>query len=78
MRRAADKEWAGARERGLLAKSEPSRRVEPVRNTTNKGDQPMEAIQRFVGLEVHKDTIVIAVADQGHDGDGARSAEMAS
>ena len=54
-----------SRERGLLAKSEPSRMVEAVRKTTNKGDQHMKKTIRFVGLDVHKDTIVIAVADQG-------------
>jgi hypothetical protein len=29
----------------------------------------MKAIQRFVGLDVHKDTLVIAVADQGRGGE---------
>jgi transposase len=43
--------------------------VEATAITTNKGDQHMKAIQRFVGLDVHKDTIVIAVADQGRDGE---------
>ena len=53
----------------MLAKSEPSRMVEAVRKTTNKGDQHMKKTIRFVGLDVHKDTIVIAVADQGRDGE---------
>ena len=29
----------------------------------------MKTIKRFVGLDVHKDTIAIAVADQGRDGE---------
>ena len=37
--------------------------VEVLAKTTNKGDQHMKKIIRFVGLDVHKDTIVIAVAD---------------
>jgi transposase len=37
--------------------------------TTNKGDQHMKIIQRFVGLDVHKDTTVIAVADSDREGE---------
>jgi transposase len=43
--------------------------VEVSTVTTNKGDQHMKAIQRFVGLDVHKDTTAVAVADQGRDGE---------
>ena len=57
VRSSADKECAGPRERGLLAESEPIRMVEAVRETTNKGDQHMKSILRFVGLDVHKDEI---------------------
>ncbi len=32
----------------------------------------MKVIQRFVGLDVHKDTSTIAVADGGRAGDEAR------
>jgi transposase len=53
----------------LLAKSEPSRMVDALTETTNKGDQHMKGMQRFAGLDVHKDTIVIAVADEGRDGE---------
>jgi transposase len=53
----------------LLAKSEPSRMAEVLAKTTNKGDQHMKKTLRFVGLDVHKDTIVIAVADQGSAGE---------
>jgi hypothetical protein len=36
--------------------------------TTNKGDQHMNRNKRFVGLDVHKDTISIAVAEPGPEG----------
>jgi transposase len=43
--------------------------VEALTKTTTTGDQHMKKILRFVGLDVHKDTIAIAVAEQGHDGE---------
>jgi hypothetical protein len=60
--------------------------------TTRNGDQHMKTMTKYVGLDVHKDTTVIAVADGGREGevrlygeissdlgalDGARSAKKA-
>jgi len=67
----------------LLAKNGQSRMVKvPALSlsngstiTTNKGDQHMKKTIRYVGLDVHKDTIVIAVADEGREGDEARQRE---
>jgi hypothetical protein len=67
-----EEERAGPRKRGLLAKSGPSRVVEVLTVPPKQGDQHMKTHDKFVGLDVHKDTIVIAVADSGRDGDGAR------
>ena len=61
----------------MLAKSEPSRMVEALTKTTKKGDQHMTKHDRFIGLDVHKDTIQVAVAEDGRADDGARSAKMA-
>ena len=37
----------------------------------------MKQHDRFIGLDVHKDTIQVAVAEDGRADDGARSAKMA-
>jgi transposase len=37
--------------------------------TTNNGDKHMKTLNKYVGLDVHKDTTVIAVADGGRDGE---------
>ncbi len=37
----------------------------------------MKNLDKYVGLDVHKDTTVIAVAEGGRAGDGACSAERA-
>jgi len=63
-----------------------------VKPTTRNGDKHMKNLDKYVGLDVHKDTTVIAVAEAGRTGevrlygtilsdlgalDGARSAKMA-
>ncbi|MBK8479217.1 MAG: hypothetical protein IPL39_23935 [Opitutaceae bacterium] len=53
MKRPLEKEGAGPQGRGLLAKSEPSRMVEALTQTTKKGDQHMKKHDRFIGLDVH-------------------------
>jgi hypothetical protein len=62
---AKGKACAGPRERRWLAKSEPSHKVEVLAKTTKTGDQHMNAEPKYVGLDVHQDTIVIAVAETG-------------
>ena len=42
---------------------------EVVRPTTKDEDKHMRAKDKFVGLDVHKDTTVVAVADGGRDGE---------
>ena len=37
--------------------------------TTKNGDKHMKTTDKYVGLDVHKDTIVIAVAESGRDGE---------
>ena len=44
--------------------------------TTRSEDKHMKT-HKYVGLDVHSVSTVIAVADGGRSGDGARSAEMA-
>ena len=36
--------------------------------TTKNGDKHMKTKNKYVGLDVHKDTRVVAVADGGRDG----------
>lgn len=42
---------------------------EVVRPTTKDEDKHMKSKDKFVGLDVHKDTTVVAVADGGRDGE---------
>ena len=63
VRQATEKGCAGPRERGEpvepLAEIEPSRMVEAVSKTTNKGDQHMKKTLRFVGLDVQNDIALV-------------------
>jgi len=40
-----------------------------VNRTTKNGDKHMKSINKYVGLDVHKDTTVIAVAESGREGE---------
>ena len=42
---------------------------EAVRPTTRNGDKHMKTTDKYVGLDVHKDTTVIAVANDGREGE---------
>ena len=53
----------------MLAKNKPIRRVEALIQSTRKEDQHMNKIQRYVGFDVYKDTIAIAVAEAGRAGE---------
>jgi transposase len=53
----------------LLAKSEPSHMMEALTITTKTGDQHMSTQHKYVGFDVHKDTIVITVAESGRTGE---------
>ena len=62
-------------ERGLLRITpEPIRREEGVvletTKTAKKGNKPMKTTDKYIGLDVHKDTI--AIAEEGRLGVGAR------
>ena len=37
--------------------------------TTKNEDKHMKSINKYVGLDVHKDTIMVAVAESGRDGE---------
>jgi len=50
---------------GLFAWRKSFRSVDVSTATTTKRDQPMQKIQRIIGLDVHRDTPVIAVTDEG-------------
>jgi len=64
-----EKECAGPRKRGSVAESDRSRMVEALTQTTAKGDQHMSTHHKFVGLDVHKDTTVVTVAEGGREGE---------
>ena len=40
-----------------------------VNRTTKNGDKHMKTLNKYVGLDVHKDTTVIAVAESGREGE---------
>ena len=40
-----------------------------VKPTAQNGDKHMENLDKYVGLDVHQDTTVIAVADAGRTGE---------
>jgi hypothetical protein len=63
--------------RELLAEGGPSRKVETKSETTQRADQRMKTHLKFVGLDVHPDTIVIAAADAARDGDRLFSVDSA-
>jgi transposase len=46
--------------------------------TTKNGDKHMKTKNKYVGLDVHKDTTVIAVADDGRDGEVRLYGEISS
>jgi transposase len=48
---------------------EPIRMDEEANPTTKNGDKHMKATDKYVGLDVHQDTTVIAVADGGRVGE---------
>ena len=64
VRNAAVKKERGAcpRERGLLLGREPNRRAEVAKPITKSGDKHIKTTGKYVGPDVHKDT-VIAVAE---------------
>ena len=64
-------------ERGLLRVApEPLGKEEAEGDTTTKtackGDENMKTTGKYIGLDVHKDTITVAIAEGGRLGAGAR------
>jgi transposase len=51
---------------------------EVAKPTTKNGDKHMKTKNKYVGLDVHKDTTVIAVADGGRDGEVRLYGEISS
>ena len=49
-----------------------------VNRTTKNGDKHMKSINKYVGLDVHKDTTVIAVAESGREGEVRLYGQIAS
>ena len=49
-----------------------------VKPTTKNGDKHMKTLNKYVGLDVHKDTTVIAVADSGRTGEVRLYGEISS
>jgi hypothetical protein len=59
-------------ERGLPGEEQSRRAVAEARTTTEptkNGDKHMKTLNKYVGLDVHKDTTVIAVAEDGRVGE---------
>jgi len=52
--------------------------VRTATKTTKNGDKHMKTLNKYVGLDVHKDTTVIAVADGGRDGEVRLYGEISS
>ena len=78
VKRPLEKECAGLWRREAVAKSDRSRMVDVLPKTTKEGDQHMSTYRKFVGLGVHKDTIVVAVAYAGREGADPKSAGLDS
>ncbi len=55
--------------RGLLPEREPIRIGWAEKPTTRNGDKHMKTTDKYVGLDVHKDTIMIAVAESEREGE---------
>jgi hypothetical protein len=58
--------------RGLPDEGQSRRAVaeaQTTTETTKSGDKHMKTINKYVGLDVHKDTTVIAVAEDGRSGE---------
>ena len=49
-----------------------------VKPTTKNGDKHMKTKNKYVGMDVHKDTTVIAVADDGREGEVRLHGEISS
>lgn len=52
--------------------------VQTTTETTSNGDKHMKTTTKYVGLDVHKDTTVIAVADGGREGEVRLYGEISS
>ncbi|MCW5547968.1 MAG: hypothetical protein KIT44_03310 [Opitutaceae bacterium] len=59
-------------ERGLPGEGQSRKAVAGARTTTKttqNGDKHMKTLNKYVGLDVHKDTTVIVVAEEGWAGE---------
>ncbi len=62
----------------MLPEREPNRKGAVAKPTTQDSDQHMKTKNKYVGVDVHKDTTVIAVADGGRDGEVRLYSEVSS